>query len=262
MLSKRLSLGPRPTAPGESLGESGNATHLCAADAKGDVASLTQSIQSVSGSKVAHPTLGFVYNNCLSTCPRTPHSYRLSSRCLPQSNAAPTVVLDATGAPRLALGLVGSRRTTSSIVQVLSLTRDRGASLSDAIAAPRSQELLGRSVWAEESMDPAARRGLWDRFLKVQMLKPLNYKLCAVQAIARDRDGGIQAAADPRRDGAAAWARRTDGGRELFGHAKRRARSGLAPLRRRADDHIFPSALSRCIPRASRPSFLGMLSHP
>jgi len=137
------------------------------------------------------------------------------------------VVLNATGAPRLALGLVGSRRTTSSIVQVLSLTRDRGASLSDAIAAPRSQELLGRSVWAEESMDPAARRGLWDRFLKVQMLKPLNYKLCAVQAIARDRDGGIQAAADPRRDGAAAWARRTDGGRELFG--RREATSaGLA----------------------------------
>ncbi len=212
MLMKASKSGPRHAPPQDSLGESGNTTHLCASDAQGNVVSLTQSIQSVFGAKVAHPALGFVYNNYLSTCPRTPHPYRLGSRCLPQSNAAPTVVLDATGAPRLAIGSAGSRRITSSIVQVLSATLDRGVRLSDAIAAPRSHALLGRSVWVEESMDPAALCGLRERFPKIRALRPLNYKLGAVQAIAWDRASGMQAAADPRRDGAAAWARERPSG--------------------------------------------------
>lgn len=206
MLAKSFTSRRRPKPSEDSMGESGNTTHLCAADSEGNVVSLTQSIQSVFGAKVAHPTLGFVYNNYLRTCPRVPHPYRLGSRSLPQSNAAPTVILDRSGAPRLAIGSAGSRRITSSIVQVVSATLDRGMSLRDAVAAPRSHALLGRSAWAEESMDPAALRALRSRFLRVRTLKPLNYKLGAVQAIAWNPDGSAHAAADPRRDGAAAWA--------------------------------------------------------
>ncbi len=103
----RLESQPRAPVP-DTLGESGNTTHLCAADADGNTVSLTQSIQSVFGAKTVHPTLGFVYNNYLSTCPRTPHPYRLGPDGLPQSNAAPTIVLAADGRPVLALGSAGS----------------------------------------------------------------------------------------------------------------------------------------------------------
>ena len=70
--------------------EPGETTHLCTADDQGTVVSLTQSIQSLFGAKVANAELGFLYNNCLTTCPRHDHPYQLAGRCLPRSNMAPT----------------------------------------------------------------------------------------------------------------------------------------------------------------------------
>lgn len=194
--------GVAAPVPKDSLGESGNTTHLCAADAEGNVVSLTQSIQSVFGAKVAHPTLGFVYNNYLSACPRHAHPYQLGPRSLPQSNAAPTIVLGGDGRPRLAVGSAGSRRITSSIVQVLSAVLDRGRNLTDAVGMPRAHALLNGKVWAEESIAGEARRMLGERVGAVRVLPDMNYKLGAVQGIAWDERGEMQGAGDPRRDGA------------------------------------------------------------
>jgi gamma-glutamyltranspeptidase/glutathione hydrolase len=204
--------GIRPPDPTDSAGESGNTTHLCAADREGNVVSLTQSIQSVFGAKVAHPTLGFVYNNYLSTCPRSPHRYRLGPGSLPQSNAAPTIVLrrvegSDTSAhpprPVLALGSAGSRRITSSVVQVLSAVEDRGLSLANAVSMPRAHALLSRSVWVEEGIPGGQTLSrLRSRFANVRVLPNANYKMGAVQAISWDARGQMTGAADPRRDGA------------------------------------------------------------
>ncbi len=196
--------GPDVPSTRDTLGEEGNTTHLCAADGEGNVVSLTQSIQSVFGSKVAHPRLGFVYNNYLSTCPRTPHPYRLGPGCLPQSNAAPTIVLGSNGAPRMALGSAGSRRITSSVVQVVSGVLDRGATLRDAVAEPRAHALLNGSVWVEDSASSQTKASIAEGFARTRLLSAANYKLGAVQALAWDRDGTLAGEADPRRDGAAA----------------------------------------------------------
>jgi gamma-glutamyltranspeptidase/glutathione hydrolase len=188
--------------------EPGDTTHLCVADAKGNVVALTQSIQSLFGAKVANSQLGFLYNNYLCTCPRKPHPYQLSSRCRPRSNVAPTIVFR--GGPQqiksvLALGAAGSRRITSSILQVLSNVTDRELPLQVAVDAPRVHALLSRNVWLE---GPAASDELIERlrsrFRRVAIRQEHHYKLGAVQAVQLLDDGSAIGAADPRRDGTGA----------------------------------------------------------
>jgi gamma-glutamyltranspeptidase / glutathione hydrolase len=186
----------------------GDTTHLTVADRHGNVVALTQSIQSVFGAKVAHPALGFVYNNYLRTCPRDPHPYQLNPHCMPRSNAAPTLVLRNTSsgiAPVLALGAAGSRRITSSILQVISNVLDRGQDVADAVAAPRAHALLSGKVWIEQ---PAASQQLLPRlerrFSEVRIRSPHDYAMGCVQALQWLPDGTVLGAADPRRDGVAA----------------------------------------------------------
>lgn len=188
----------------DRAGEAGNTTHLCAADKWGGVVSLTQSIQSVFGAKTVHPTLGFVYNNYLSTCVRRPHPYRLKGGCLPQSNAAPTLVLDAESRPVLALGSAGSRRITSSVVQVISGVLDRGMSLEEAVAAPRAHALLSGALWHERSVPGGCVGALFGMGLRAKAAS--GYRMGAVHALAWDEHGRVRGSADPRRDGRSAVA--------------------------------------------------------
>jgi gamma-glutamyltranspeptidase / glutathione hydrolase len=207
-LAARYAEGPRLGPAPPVWEDPGDTTHLTVSDRAGNVVALTQSIQSVFGAKVANAELGFVYNNYLATCPRSSHPYGLSSRCLPRSNAAPTLVLGGTpGArrPLLALGAAGSRRIISAIQQVISSVVDRGFLVDEAVAAPRVHALLGGEVWLEE---PAASLGqialLESHFLKVKRRPSLSYGLGSVQALQWLPDGTLLSAADPRRDGTGA----------------------------------------------------------
>lgn len=188
--------------------EPGDTTHLCVADGSGNIVSLTQSIQSVFGAKVANPFLGFLYNNYLRTCRRHAHPNELKSRCMPQSNAAPTLVLQETPGgirPILAVGAAGSRRITSSILQVISGVIDRRLDVKDAVSSPRLHALLSRNVWVERpiaSESLAAR--LQKHFPKLIEKSANHYAMGAVQALEFFPDGTVTGAADPRRDGTAA----------------------------------------------------------
>ena len=201
MLAERVLEGHRAPVV-DSLGESGNTTHLCAADAEGNVVTLTQSLQSVFGAKRVHPSLGFVYNNYLMTCPRHPHPYRLKGGGIPQSNASPTIVLNKDVSVRLAVGAAGSRRITTSLMRVITGIMDRGESLSTAIEAPRVHALLDGRAWIEGGADEATARRLESRGFRLKRFGPLHYKFGAVQGIEWRRMGDPRAAADPRRDGA------------------------------------------------------------
>jgi gamma-glutamyltranspeptidase / glutathione hydrolase len=188
--------------------EPGDTTHLTVADRHGNVVALTQSIQSVFGAKVAHPELGFLYNNYLRTCPRVPHPHGLGPRCRPRSNAAPTIVLHGDAddaAPALALGAAGSRRIISAILQVVSGAVDHGMDVAAAVAAPRVHGLVGGKVWIER---PVASEALLRRLSArgcMPVVKPRHaYAMGAVHALQFMPDGTPSAAADPRRDGTAA----------------------------------------------------------
>ena len=202
-------LAQRPIPRDEHRTEGpGDTTHLSVVDRHGNVVALTQSIQSLFGAKVAHPALGFLYNNYLFTCPRYAHPYALGSCALPRSNAAPTLVFRSSasgGGPLLALGAAGSRRITSSILQVLSSVIDRGMDVTDAVSAPRLHPLLSGKIWIEQ---PAASSPLiaklQARFPKVEIKARHDFKMGSVQAIQLLPAGRILGTADPRRDGTAA----------------------------------------------------------
>lgn len=176
----------------------GDTTHLSVADGTGMMVSLTSSIQSLFGAKVTAGELGFFWNNYLRTCPRRPGPYRLAPGCLPRSNAAPTIVSHPGGAPYLAVGAAGSRRITSSLVQVLSGILDTDASLTAAVCAPRVHATK-REAWVEKALlaevAPTA--------LPVRPRHDHDYTMGAVQGVARHPDGSVEAVADPRRAGLA-----------------------------------------------------------
>jgi gamma-glutamyltranspeptidase / glutathione hydrolase len=197
-----------PKAPTHLASEEpGDTTHLSVCDRDGNIVALTQSIQSLFGAKTAHPTLGFLYNNYLRTCPRRPHRFQLGPSCRPRSNASPTLVLRDginSEAPLLALGAAGSRRITSAILQIIAGVLDRDLDLASAIAAPRVHGLSNGKVWLEA---PAASERLLQRFVTKgcrPVVKPVHsYAMAAVQALHFLPGGSIHAAADPRRDGTA-----------------------------------------------------------
>ena len=194
--------GPRPAeGPGDT-------THLCVADPDGMVVSLTQSVQSLYGAKVASERLGFIYNNYLCTCPRYRHPSRLGPNAMPQSNAAPAFVFSgAKGAPHtpmLALGAAGSRRITSSLLQVILQVIDRGQSIDAALDAPRIHTMLtGRPMLERRIATEPLLTRLAARYRPAQIKAAHSYSMGAVQAIQRSADGNWIGAADTRREGSA-----------------------------------------------------------
>jgi len=204
-LAEILRRGPQLGAA--ACEEPGDTTHLTVADAEGNVVALTQSIQSVFGAKVANEKLGFLYNNYLRTCPRYPHPSRLASNCPSRSNASPVLVLDRDRngtRPVLALGSAGSRRITSSLLQVIGNVVDRGMSVEEAVDAPRLHALLSGTVWLEERIaHPPLLERLRQRFPESVIKAPFSFAMGAVHALQFLPDATL-AAADPRRNGTGA----------------------------------------------------------
>jgi gamma-glutamyltranspeptidase/glutathione hydrolase len=198
--------------------EGGETTHLCAADGEGNVVSLTQSIQSLFGAKVANSRCGFLYNNYLTTCPRVPNPHQVAGGWVPRSNASPTLLVQGGERPRgrrprdderrgarlLVLGAAGSRRITSALLQVIGAMFERLLPLGQALELPRVHATLSGRVWLERpAATEAVRHRLGCRFPKLTIRGPLSFSMGAVQAIEWRRDCGFVGAADPRRDGTA-----------------------------------------------------------
>jgi gamma-glutamyltranspeptidase / glutathione hydrolase len=187
--------------------EPGDTTHLTVADAQGNIVALTQSIQSVFGAKVANNKLGFLYNNYLRTCLRSPGPSQLGPNCLSRSNAAPVLIRERISSgqrPILALGSAGSRRITSSILQVISNVVDHKMPLQEAIAAPRIHALLSRKLWVEKRISlPSLVGRLGDHFSKFIVKGAYSFGMGAVHAL-QFVGGETIAGADPRRDGSTA----------------------------------------------------------
>jgi gamma-glutamyltranspeptidase/glutathione hydrolase len=181
----------------------GETTHLSVMDRHGTVVALTQSIESVFGSCVAHPELGFLYNNYMSAFEHSDitHPYHLRPGAVPWASVAPTIVLHGRR-PWLAIGSPGSERITPSILQVL-IRLAKGYSLYEAVEAPRLHCSLQGIVSIESGrMNPDVPDALEKAGYKVSVLDPYAFYMGCVQAVMRDGPH-FHGAADPRRDGAA-----------------------------------------------------------
>ncbi len=129
----------------------GSTTHVSVLDADGWACGVTTT--NGEGSGVAVPGTGMHVNNMMGEEDLSPLGWftHPPGRRLP-SMMAPTVVLDAAGAPELVLGSAGSNRIRSAILQVIVNVLDRGLGAQAAVDAPRVHFEDG-TVYAEPGVD-------------------------------------------------------------------------------------------------------------
>lgn len=190
-------------------GPVGETTHFSLVDDEGTVVAMTQSLNAYFGAKVAHPTLGFLYNDYMHefTLTNGRHPFSLRPRAMPYSSMSSSI-LSRDGVPALALGSPGDSRIISAVVQVISHWVDLGQGIEAAVAAPRIHSLGADELLLEaEPSSPRALLRLEEqgytvyRPLSSLFTGALNPYFGGVHAVARENDQW-QGSADPRRDGA------------------------------------------------------------
>lgn len=190
--------------------EPDHTTHLSVADATGNVVALTQSLGPTMGSKVASPSLGFVYAATMEYLGEPEAGTRRH-----WSSQTPFIVLR-DGQPAYVLGGAGARRIISSIVATLSRAIDGRLSLERAIAAPRLHPTSGRvdlerrpgTAWSDAQADSLRTMGLT---IRLRDDAPYFGRVNAIALDPATREWiGVP---DPRWDGAARAASRTVGER-------------------------------------------------
>jgi gamma-glutamyltranspeptidase/glutathione hydrolase len=212
--AKRLLLeyqsGLGKAGPGEPGGET---THFSVVDGDGMAVAVTQSIDSYFGAGVAHPKLGFLYNNYMQGFqvddPDAP--YALEPLQMPKSSMSATIVAR-DGRTELVLGSPGSARIISAVAQTISYWVDLEQDISSAVAAFRVHVVPPDRAYVEgpelppDLMAGMARRGL-------TLVRPtygvsdsqLDPYFGGVHALAFEQ-GSWTGTADPRRDGRVGFA--------------------------------------------------------
>jgi gamma-glutamyltranspeptidase / glutathione hydrolase len=184
--------------------EGENTTHLTAADKWGNVVAYTLTIEQTGGSGITVPGRGFILNNELTDFSFTPANPAVHDPNLPgpgkrpRSSISPTIVLDRSGKPVVALGSPGGATIITTVLQTLTGFLDRGLPLVDAIAAPRASQ---RNA-AQTELEP----GLYNSELKKQLEAighsfKLNPEIGAATGVQRLPGGKWLAAAETVRRG-------------------------------------------------------------
>jgi gamma-glutamyltranspeptidase/glutathione hydrolase len=129
---RRLStMGPAATA------DAGCTSHISVVDASGSMVSLTNTLLSRFGSKVALPGAGMLMNNGMMWFdPRPGQPNSMAPGAKPLANMCP-LILHADGRPWLAIGAAGGRTIFPTVLQIVSGMLAGGLSLEDAFHAPR-----------------------------------------------------------------------------------------------------------------------------
>jgi gamma-glutamyltranspeptidase/glutathione hydrolase len=182
----------------------GSTTHVTAMDGAGRCASVTCS--NGTGSGLIVPGTGVHVNNMLGEQDLNPLGFHLwePGARLP-SMMSPTVIL-CDGELEAGLGSAGSNRIRSAIVQVILRLVVDGMDVREAVEAPRIHFEDG-VLSAEPGIDPGELDRLEAAGAQVDRWTDRNMFFGGVQAVARDpKTGGLEAAGDPRRGGAVAYA--------------------------------------------------------
>ncbi len=202
-------IGPGLGAPAE--GE--NTTHISVIDADGNAVAVTTTLNSWFGSKVIVTGAGFVLNNEMddfTAKPGVPNQYGLvqgannavgpGKRML--SAMTPTVVLRPDGALFLVAGSPGGATIITSVFQTIVNVVDYGMNVAQAVNAPRvhHQHLPDQIRFEEGGLLPGV---VSDLEARGHALSERSGVSGDVEAIMVMPDGTLEAAADPRRGGAA-----------------------------------------------------------
>lgn len=130
----------------------GTTTHLTVSDARGNAVSYTFTIESTGGNGIVVPGFGFLLNNELTdfNFDSFTHPNRADGGKRPRSSMSPTIVLR-DGAPLLAVGSPGGSTIITTVLQILVDRLDLGATLADAVAAPRATQRNTAATLVEQA---------------------------------------------------------------------------------------------------------------
>lgn len=197
---RRAALGRRGEGAPPSRKPTGSTTHVSAIDADGGMASLSSS--NGSGSGVMVPGTGILLNNMLGEEDLNPGGFgRLVAGTRMTSMMAPSLMLRG-GEPVLSLGSAGSNRLRSAILQTMVSVIDGGLPVPEAVARPRVHP-EGGGVDVEGGVPESAIAALAADGHRLRRWGEINLFFGGVSAAATG-PGGLEAAGDPRRGGAAA----------------------------------------------------------
>jgi gamma-glutamyltranspeptidase/glutathione hydrolase len=129
-------LGHDGDPAGQGAGQA-STTQVSVADREGNLATLTNTLLSLFGSKVLSPSTGILLNNGVmwfDPTPGRPNSIAAGQR--PLSNMCPLLVTRG-GAPWFALGASGGRRILPAVFQLTAFLVDCGLSPDEAVSHPR-----------------------------------------------------------------------------------------------------------------------------
>jgi len=182
----------------------GSTTHISVLDKEGRAVSVTAS--NGEGSGVVAPGTGIHLNNMLGEEDINPLGFhRLSSGEMLSSMMAPSIFVHH-GQPVLILGSGGSNRLRGAILQVLCRHRLEAMNLETAIHFPRLHNEGDVLDCEPGCLSPDEERTLSGLGWNIHHWQQASVYFGGVHAIALDANGHIQAAGDPRRGGAVAWA--------------------------------------------------------
>ncbi|MGH2995039.1 MAG: gamma-glutamyltransferase family protein, partial [Gaiellaceae bacterium] len=175
-------------------------THITVSDRAGNVVSYTFTIESTGGNGVVVPGWGFLLNNELTdfNFDSLTHPNRVEGGKRPRSSMSPTIVLD-DGEPLLALGSPGGSMIITTVLQILVDRLDLGATLPQAIAAPRASQRNTAAVAAELAFQSSPEgQALAEQFGHVFSTAAEIGAATGVEFLA---DGRVLAVAEPQRRG-------------------------------------------------------------
>jgi gamma-glutamyltranspeptidase/glutathione hydrolase len=189
-----------PPAPGPGDGDAmarSETSHLVVVDAERNVVSLTSSVGVLFGSGVYAEGMFLNSSGNLFTRGQRGPGRR------PGSGLTPTILLDAAGRPRLAVGAGGAAYIPTAVAQTILRIVGLGQDPWAALAAPRLHPTsAGRALEVEQGFALPVYAAL-----RAHGYAPVNrvgtLQFAGVHAAWVRADGTIVGAADPRRDGVA-----------------------------------------------------------
>ncbi len=189
------------------LGESGETTHYSVVDREGMMVSVTASINAYFGARIESEKWGFLYNSYMTDFDYedSTHVFHARPANASYSSMSPTVVRYE-GTNVLAIGSPGSARIMSTVAQLIQRWTDEDLSLEHLVALPRIHVVDDQAYL--EAYEPALATRLQEQGWTLAfpaydlMMGGRNAYFGGVHAVGV-RHGKLEAAADPRRDGAA-----------------------------------------------------------
>jgi gamma-glutamyltranspeptidase/glutathione hydrolase len=163
----------------------GCTSHFCVVDRRGNIASVTQTLLSMFGSRFTLPDTGILMNNGIMWFdpePGKPNSLASGKRCL--TNYCP--IIAERGERRFALGASGGRRILPAVTQLLSFLTDYRKNLDEAFHLPRIDASEGEMVVGDALLPQEVHAVLSGRFPYVQMRRQtLPHKFACPSGVLR-----------------------------------------------------------------------------